>query len=172
LVSTKKELNIIFQLFELKGIDPIIQEFIPDSDKEYTVGVISDTNGNVIQSIVMQRYLLGGATGYAKVCQPGFINNYCERVAFELESIGPLNIQLRLNEQNEPLIFEINPRFSGSAPMRALTGFNEPDMLIGNFVLNKRLTKVNYKTNVEYYRVFQEIEVEEGSMAGQIENYL
>ena len=172
LVSSEKELFIISQLFELKGIDPIIQEFIPDPDKEYTVGVISDTNGNVIQSIVMQRYLLGGATGYAKVCQPGYINEYCERVASELKSVGPLNIQLRLNGKNEPLIFEVNPRFSGSAPMRALAGFNEPDMVISNFVLNKNLTKVNYKTNVEYYRAFQEIEVEEGSMLGKIENYL
>ena len=172
LVSTEKELNIISELFELKGLDPIIQEYISSSDKEYTVGVISDTNGKAIQSFVMQRYLMGGATGYAKVCQPGFINNFCEKVAFELESIGPLNIQLRLNEQNEPLIFEVNPRFSGSAPMRALAGFNEPDMVIGNFVLNKKLSKVNYKTNVEYYRAFQEIEVEEGSMLGKIENYL
>lgn len=170
--SNDKELYILSELFEAKGIDPIIQEFIPDPDKEYTVGVISDTNGNVIQSIVMQRYLLGGATGYAKVCQPGFINDYCEKVAAELGSIGPLNIQLRLNDQNEPLIFEVNPRFSGSAPMRALAGFNEPDMVIENFVLNKNLAKVNYKTNVEYYRAFQEIEVEDGNGLGKIENYL
>jgi carbamoyl-phosphate synthase large subunit len=172
LVNGEKELRLISRLFELKRIDPIIQEFIPDPDKEYTVGVISNTHGEVIQSIVMQRYLLGGATGYAKVCKPGYINEYCERVAFELGSIGPLNIQLRLNDKNEPLIFEVNPRFSGSAPMRALAGFNEPDMIIGNFVLNKDLTRVNYKTNVEYFRAFQEIEVEEGNILGKIENYL
>ena len=171
-VSNEKELTLISRLFEHKGIEPIIQEYIPDPEKEYTIGVVSDANGNLVQSIVLQRHLLGGATGYAKVCQPGYINDFCERVAEELNSTGPLNIQLRLNENNEPLIFEVNPRFSGSAPMRALAGFNEVEMVINNFVLNKKLLKVNYKTNAEYYRVFQEIEVEEGSMFGRIDNYL
>jgi carbamoyl-phosphate synthase large subunit len=171
-VSNEKELTLISKLFEHKGIEPIIQEYIPDPEKEYTIGVVSDAHGNMVQSIVMQRHLLGGATGYAKVCQPGYINDFCERVAAELNSVGPLNIQLRLNDNNEPLIFEVNPRFSGSAPMRALAGFNEVEMVINNYVLNKAIVKINYKTNVEYYRAFQEIEVEEGHKVGRIENYL
>jgi carbamoyl-phosphate synthase large subunit len=126
----------------------------------------------MIQSIVMQRNLLGGATGYAKVCEQSYINEFCEDVATQLQSTGPINIQLRLDDNNNPLIFEINPRFSGSSIMRALAGFNEPDMIIRNFVLNEELKKNPIKANNEYYRVFQEIEIEAGTYSGHIKHLI
>lgn len=169
--NNHEELISICNFFKVKNIDFIIQEHISNANREYTVGVINDKTGRLVQSIVMQRNLLGGATGYAKVCEHSPINDFCEDVALKLRSTGPINIQLRLDDKENPLIFEINPRFSGSAIMRALAGFNEPDMIIRNFVLNEEITKVSIKENNEYYRVFQEIEIEAGTNIGTIQNY-
>ena len=34
-------------------------------------------------------------------------------------------------------VFEINPRFSGTTSLRAMAGYNEPDVLIRRHVLNE-----------------------------------
>ena len=40
---------------------------------------------------------------------------------------------------------EINPRFSGTAAIRALLGFNEPDILIRKYLLKQKIGKIKYK---------------------------
>jgi carbamoyl-phosphate synthase large subunit len=164
------ELEAIVKYFDVKKIPYIIQEYIDNDENEYTVGVISDREGNIIQSIAFQRHLFGGATGYAKVIKNGFINIFCENVAKKIESSGPLNVQLRLNKNNEPLVFEINPRFSGSAPMRALAGFNEVDMIIRNFYFHEEIQVASIKYGNEYFRVFQEIEIDVNTGKNKIQN--
>jgi carbamoyl-phosphate synthase large subunit len=166
------ELKAVVGYFEAMNIPYIIQENISSNDDEYTVGVISDKNGNVIQSIVMRRHLLGGATGYAAVCNAGYINRFCEHVAKEIRSTGPINVQLRVNKEKEAFVFEINPRFSGSAPMRALAGFNELDMIIRNYYLNQEIELASVSFGNQYFRVFQEIEIRPDSKKGQIINLL
>ena len=52
-----------------------------------------------------------------------------EAIAQGLGSVGPLNIQGRIS-RGTFVPFEINPRFSGTSPMRAMAGFNEPELLI------------------------------------------
>jgi carbamoyl-phosphate synthase large subunit len=166
------ELEAIVNYFNVMNIPLIIQEYIGNNKNEYTVGVISDKKGKVIQSIVMKRYLFSGASGYAKVCLFGDTNILCEHIAKEIKSTGPLNVQFRLNEKNEPLVFEINPRFSGSAPMRALAGFNELDMMIRNFYFNEEIQTASIKAGNQYYRVFQEIEIDADSSHGEIKKLL
>ena len=172
IAQNANELRIICQYFVIKGINYIIQEFIGRNDHEYTVGVISDKNGKVIQSIVMKRLLLGGATGYAEVCEPSFINDFCEDVARKVNSTGPINIQLRLDNNNMPSLFEINPRFSGSAPMRTLAGFNETQMIIDNFFFDEEILQQKISFGTKFFRAFQEIEIPINSEMGYVSNLL
>ena len=51
---------------------------------------------------------------------------------------GPTNIQLRKTEAG-PRIFEVNPRFSSSAVMRAHFGFNEAELCLRDVVLGEPL---------------------------------
>ena len=174
IVREKRELKIIIKFFKYKLIPFIVQEYIDNVDYEYTVGVVSDNNCNVIDSIVMNRYLWGGATGYAKVIEPSFINKYCEKIAKSLNSRGPLNIQLRLNKEQKPYVFEINPRFSGSAPMRSLAGFNEIDMVLRNFVFDEIIPRKKVNPSFEFFRVFQEVIIDRNSnkIQGMLENLI
>ncbi len=127
------------------GQQPIAQEYLPDDEGEFTVGVLSSPEGKVMGSIALRRSLdtklsvmmrgRGGvvSSGYSQ----GYIGNFPEvrRVAEEISqatgSRGPVNIQGRL--RNGTFVpFEINPRFSASAYLRAMAGFNEVDLLLRN----------------------------------------
>lgn len=107
--------------------NPIIQEEVGISDEEYTCGVLSG-DGEVLSSIALRRTLKNGNTTVAYYTQCSEIDSYIRRVAEKLGSFGAINIQLRLTETG-PKIFEINPRFSGTTPVRACFGLNEISVL-------------------------------------------
>lgn len=67
--------------------------------------------------------------------------------AKEMASRGPLNIQCRKVEE-KVYPFEINPRFSGTTSLRALVGYNEPDILVRKHVLREEITSIDYKKGV------------------------
>lgn len=148
-----------------------IQPYVGDENSEFTVGVLSDKEANIIDSIVMKRKLIGLSlldskkVGDAKVTistgySQGFfieektIASFCEDLALKLNSKGPLNIQLRVHK-GEIYVFEIHPRFSGTSTMRADVGFNEPDILLRNVLFDERFTRLNYTNNVAVIRAFE-----------------
>lgn len=174
IIHNSDELKLISKYLSLRKIDFVVQEYVGTSNDEFTVGVISDKNANVIDSIVMKRKLGGGYTDSATICEPSELNSFCEKVAKTLNSTGPLNIQLRIDKNNQPKIFEINPRFSGTAPMRAIAGFNEPDMIIRNFVFDEQLIKPKVQNNLKFYRVFQEFYLDKNQQhpKAEIKDYI
>jgi carbamoyl-phosphate synthase large subunit len=174
-----KGVNLISSINELttliKNIPPnsryCIQPLLGSEDEEYTVGILSDKNGKLLDSIVMKRKLIGLSlldskivgdrkysisTGYSQ----GFfikheqIQDFCERLSQKLGSKGPLNIQLRIHK-GEIYVFEIHPRFSGTTTMRADVGFNEPDILLRNYLFNEDFNRIEHKTNVAVIRAFE-----------------
>ncbi len=54
------------------------------------------------------------------------------------------NIQAKFHG-NKLKIFEINPRFSATCPMRAAAGINEPDIVFRNFVLGEDIKTEGYQ---------------------------
>jgi carbamoyl-phosphate synthase large subunit len=159
---------------------PIVQPYVGDGDNEYTVGVLSDRAGEVIDSIVIRRKLIGlslldskrvenGTATVSTGISQGFvvrhpeIQEYCEELASRLGSIGPMNLQLRIHE-GEPYVFEIHPRFSGTTPIRASAGFNEPDILLRNHLHGERFGRTDYRDNVAAIRAFEHLLVPVDSM--------
>ncbi|MFU8805191.1 MAG: ATP-grasp domain-containing protein [Bradymonadaceae bacterium] len=106
--------------------DCIIQECVATDADEYTAGALV-FEGRCQASIVMRRILKDGNTYQAFVEDYPELNAYVRRVAEELRPHGPVNIQFRLDE-GKPRVFEINARFSGTTPLRALAGFNEVEI--------------------------------------------
>jgi len=51
-------------------------------------------------------------------------------------------------------IFEVHPRFSGSTSIRAQVGFNEPDLLIRNYIHGEPIGRQTYLTDVAAIRAF------------------
>jgi len=148
-----------------------LQPYLGTEDDEYTVGVLTDKEGLIIDSIVMKRKLLGLSllkekkqeaqkiiisSGYSQgyIIKDKEIQNFCEDLALKLQSKGPLNIQLR-KHKGEVFVFEVHPRFSGTTPIRASVGFNEVDILLQNFIYNKKFGRIPYQYNVAAIRAFE-----------------
>ncbi len=106
---------------------PVIQQHLGDDESEYTAGALCF--GEACLSIVMRRHLRDGNTYRAFVVEDAMLNQFVCQVARRLQPDGPINFQFRL-DQGVPKIFEINARFSGTTPLRALAGFNEVEMAL------------------------------------------
>jgi carbamoyl-phosphate synthase large subunit len=143
------------------GGRPILQQYLTEEDEEFTSGVTSDRNGKVISSISMRRTLKGGQTYKAFVDDFPKIRESAEKVALAIGSRGPLNIQARVSG-GEPKVFEINPRFSASCPIRAVAGINEPDILFRSWVLGEEIRTKGYK-RIASFRYWNEVYVSQSS---------
>jgi carbamoyl-phosphate synthase large subunit len=170
LVISRKELEDLAPFVRTES-QTIIQPYIGNPDAEYTVGVLSDKSGNVIDSIVIRRKLIGwslldsksygeGIVAVSAAISQGYvirhqvIQEFCEDLAMRLDSRGPLNIQLRMHDGN-PVVFEIHPRFSGTTPIRASAGFNEADVLLRNYLYDEKFGRLSYHENLMAIRAIE-----------------
>ncbi|MCM8612108.1 ATP-grasp domain-containing protein [Accumulibacter sp.] len=139
-----------------------IQEYVGTPDAEYTVGVLHDMDGEYVNSIAVRRALTGqlsirtsvpnstgrGELGPRLIISSGIsqgeidrfpeVSEQCSAIARAIGARGPLNIQCRL-VKGVVKVFEINPRFSGTTSLRAMVGYNEPDLLIRRHLLHQKL---------------------------------
>jgi carbamoyl-phosphate synthase large subunit len=162
--QTKSELHVYTSFLLDSSRECLVQEYVGTPEEEYTVGVLHDMNGNFINSIGLRRTILGGLnnrirvsnkTGRAELGQTlavssgisqGYIGTYplvtevCERIAKALGATGAINIQCRIH-QGKVFIFEINPRFSGTTSLRAMVGYNEPDVLVRTHLLGEHIAQ-------------------------------
>ena len=107
----------------------VVQECVGDADSEYTASVIV-FDGEVQASIVMRRDLRDGNTYRAYTGDYTELNHAVRAFGAALQPHGPANFQFRLDKQGVPRVFEINGRFSGTTPLRAMAGFNEVEMCV------------------------------------------
>jgi len=144
---TTEEALIYADFIRRNGNVPIAQEYVSDEEGEFTIGVLSLPDGQVVGSIALRRVLeaklsvtyrgRGGvvSSGYSQ----GYIDSFpdlcqqAEHIASVIQSRGPINIQGRVRD-GVLMPFEINPRFSASAYLRALAGFNEIDILLSYLI--------------------------------------
>lgn len=125
---------------------PIIQEYLEDEDREYTCGstFIDDT---VLTSICLRRTLKDGNTQLAFSEKTEELDAFIVEVTKCIKPYGPINFQLRLTDRG-PMIFEINPRFSGTTPIRTLFGVNEVEAVINAILTGNPKFDYNQKDGV------------------------
>jgi carbamoyl-phosphate synthase large subunit len=132
------------------------------ADAEFTVGILFGQDGAYLNSIAVKR-IIGNALsvrssapnrtgrtdlGERLVVSSGVsqgtvgrwpeVTRQCEAIAKALRPTAPINIQCRLVD-GRVIPFEINPRFSGTTSLRAMAGYNEPDVLIRRDVLGETI---------------------------------
>ena len=153
LAQTPRELECVAELLRDRSSSMMVQEYVGTPADEFTVGVLHDLDGRFVNSIAIRRELqsqlnvrtrvsnrtartdLGPtlviSSGYSHGLVDHFpeVRSQCEDVAAALGVCGPVNIQCRLVDGTIQ-IFEINPRFSGTTSLRAMVGYNEPDVLV------------------------------------------
>jgi carbamoyl-phosphate synthase large subunit len=174
IIDSEKEMNYVLPHLD-KTKKWLLQPYVGDGESEYTVGVLSDWEGNIIDSIVMKRKLIGLSllqkrassrgelaisTGYSQgyIVRDKQIQEYCETLAVKLNSRGPINFQLR-KDGDKIFIFEIHPRFSGTTTIRSDVGFNEVDILLNNVLYGKKYSRLSYLDNMMCIRAFEHVVV-------------
>lgn len=143
--NSKEELDSAILAIEKVGWQPILQEYLNGQNVEFTSGITVDKTGKkVMSSIAMQRTIKNGQTYKAFVDDFKQVRKSAEKVALKLGSTSALNVQAKLIN-DEVKIFEINPRFSATAPIRAVAGINEPDIIFRNNVLGEEIEIDSYQ---------------------------
>lgn len=188
--SASRGVYIVTSAAELEALGPLadpahrpeVYPYLGDAGQEYSVMVLSGRDGEVIDSLVIHRELTGFSlreerqwqgrrlavsTGYTQgvIVDHPEISKFAEDLARRLGSKGPLDLQLRMAD-GVPRVFEVQPRFSFSAPIRAAAGFNEPDVLLRNFLDGERFGRLGHRTGVAALRYFGQLLVPAGELMG------
>jgi len=143
LANCEEEVKLYSDHLLLNGKKPIVQEYLPLDEGEFTVGVLSLPDGRIASSIALKRIFNSKlsvsfksekgliSSGYSQ----GYIGDFpvicakAEEIAKKIGSTGPINVQGRVRN-GELIPFEINPRFSASTYLRALAGVNEVEIFL------------------------------------------
>ena len=145
IVNDRDEIGHAVSAIQKVGWNPIIQEYLHGENAEFTSGVTVDRTGkNIMTSISIRKTLKQGQTYKAFIDNFHDIRKSAEEVALRFGCRGSINIQAKMIE-NKPKIFEINPRFSATCPIRAVAGINEPDIVFRNFVLGEEIRIDTYQ---------------------------
>ncbi|MDA8649874.1 ATP-grasp domain-containing protein [Alphaproteobacteria bacterium] len=170
IAQNRKELEGLAEYLNLDSneVKFIIQEYVGTPEQEYTVGVLHDMDGNYINSIAVKRELtaqlnirmsvpngtekkelgpkliVSSGVSQGQVGRFEEVTSQCREIALKIGVRGAVNIQCRFVD-GVVKVFEINPRFSGTTSLRAMVGYNEPDVLI-----QKHLFGTEIEQNFEY----------------------
>jgi carbamoyl-phosphate synthase large subunit len=150
-VNTPTEASAIIQLRPPGYF--VLQEFMPGA--EFTVGVHRSVNSDSAYSIAIERDLKFGLSYSGKVIFNDKIEQYAIDVVLALGLYDSNNVQLKL-VNDQPVMFEINPRLSSTTSVRAHFGFNEPDMILKDRLLKE---KINHPTILQgnFSRYWEEV---------------
>lgn len=142
-LAEEEEALLYISYLRRRNIQPLVQEYIPHHEGEYTVGVLSLPTGEIVGSIALKRFFNAKlsylikyddkivSSGYSQGLIDEFkdIRAQAENIAVKINSCGPLNIQGR-PKGGIFYPFELNARFSASTYLRAMAGFNEVDIFL------------------------------------------
>jgi carbamoyl-phosphate synthase large subunit len=117
--------------------DWMIQRIIGDDSEEYTVGLFGLGDGQSLPPIIFRRRLSSsGNTQAALVVDEPVIATAVQQLTKSFQPIGPTNFQFR-KEGDVAYLLEINPRFSSSNSLRTAFGYNESELSLDFFLLDK-----------------------------------
>lgn len=131
-----EELDLIEKYLTKNKIEFLIQECI--TAEECTVGVVISKSGMTMGSVSILREIKSGFSHRMTVTDVTEARATAEELASKIGAQGPLNVQFFLTEE-KPIVIEINPRFSGTTPVRSAVGFNEVDAVLRDFLFNEQI---------------------------------
>jgi carbamoyl-phosphate synthase large subunit len=108
--------------------DPVVQTFL--DGPEYTIDMLCDFTGQPLSIVPRRREVIrAGVSDRGRTVNDPALIRVAQVCAEVLQFVGAVNIQCRVVE-GRPVIFEINPRFSGGIPLTIHAGADLPRMLV------------------------------------------
>ncbi|WP_239488363.1 ATP-grasp domain-containing protein [Luteitalea sp. TBR-22] len=100
--------------------DPVVQQYL--DGPEYTIDMFCDLQGRPISVVPRQRLVIrSGVSDRGRTVKSPVLMDLAVRCAEVLEFRGAVNVQCRVVD-GTPIIFEINPRFSGGIQLTLAAG--------------------------------------------------
>lgn len=154
--SGSRDAQVINTATDLKRLpqNNVLQQYLGEGN-EFTAGCYLSQN-NQFQFILMKRQLFRGTGLSGQVMPVKFarVKNYCRQIASSLSIYGPYNIQLKII-RGQPILFEINPRFSSTTSIQAGLGMNFVHLAVAE-ALSLPLPQLSFKLQL-VLRYFNEI---------------
>lgn len=108
--------------------DPVVQEFL--LAPEYTIDMLCGWDRRVLSIVPRERTVIrSGVSDRGRTVRNAALERLALAVADAIPFEGPVNIQCRMRG-DVPVVFEINPRFSGGIPLTIAAGAHFPAMLV------------------------------------------
>jgi carbamoyl-phosphate synthase large subunit len=108
--------------------EPVIEEYL--DGPEYTIDMLCDFSGQPLSIVPRERIVIrAGVTDRGRTVKDARLTDLAIACASAMTFAGPVNIQCRIVD-GRPVVFEINPRFSGGIPLTIAAGADFPRMLV------------------------------------------
>jgi len=123
-VHTPRELEFFLDYVP----DPVVQTYL--HGPEFTIDMLCDFAGQPLSIVPRERVVIrAGVVDRGRTVRHPRLIDLAWSCARAMRFAGAVNIQCRLVE-GEPVVFEINPRFSGGIPLTIAAGADFPRMLV------------------------------------------
>jgi carbamoyl-phosphate synthase large subunit len=108
--------------------DAVVQEYL--DGPEFTIDVLCDFEGRVLSVVPRQRVVIrAGVIDRGRTSSDPSLIRLAQDCAKAMRFAGAVNIQCRI-VRGQPVVFEINPRFSGGIPLTIAAGADFPGWLL------------------------------------------
>lgn len=150
IIENRKDLESHLDRTDFATEELLLQEVI--SGTEYTTSVISTKNNQLLGIIPKEAIKKEGITVKGATRQNSVITRSCQEIFETLKPTGPMNVQQIVDENGDPYIIEINPRFSSTSNLTVAAGVNEFDLLLRD-ALGESVSRINgYETDLYILR--------------------
>ena len=143
--------------------NPMLQELAgpvrEELGSEWTCSAFVCSGGEILGPFSSRRTLRGGSSWVVEVKPLAVGDDVVIKIAEKLGHVGSINVQLMASEGGV-VPFELNARFSGTTPIRAHYGFNEPEMAIRSYHLGEILVPQPIRSGV-VMRYIEEVFVDD-----------
>jgi carbamoyl-phosphate synthase large subunit len=123
-IHARKDLTFFVEYVQ----NPVVQEYL--DGPEFTIDVLCDFRHRPISVVPRERVVVrAGVTDRGRTVHDRTLIDLAKSVTQALPFSGAVNIQCRV-VNGEPVVFEINPRFSGGIPLTIAAGADFPRYLV------------------------------------------
>lgn len=142
--NTSKELKIVYDRNQLEDLirskdiildEYVIQEFIPQTGKQYNIHLFSDEKGTLVDSLVTEKTrwypVYGGPSCLCRTVKNTVVQKTCARLLEEINWRSYCDVDMIEDPRDGvPKILEINGRASANIKIMELVGINVAEQML------------------------------------------
>ena len=133
-----------------RGADQyVVQERL--SGVEFTTSVVVTLDGRLLAVVPKEAVEKRGITRVGITRVVPAIDELCAGIQERLQANGPFNVQLVLDKDGIPKVFEVNPRYSTTTALTIAAGIDEVDAVIRS-AFGEKVEPLHYRPGVMMIR--------------------